>query len=54
MDGELQIKRTGGWSDRRRAREVLVDGSLVGEVRANETKTVRLPSGAHTFRLKID
>jgi len=42
------------WRDRKRAYKILIDGSVVGEVRDGADFQCRVPAGAHSIRMKID
>jgi hypothetical protein len=51
---EIELTRKNGFVDRLRAYHVLLDGDLIGEVRARETVRFDVDPGPHEFQLKID
>src|SRR5437867_1769407 len=47
-------RRKGGWWDRFRAYEVVVDGTRIGEIRRDQSRTWNLEPGTHELHLEID
>ena len=49
----LEIRRDSGYADRLRAYEVVIDQSVVGDIRDGEVRRFPVSCGEHNLRIKI-
>lgn len=50
----LEVRRDSGYADRGRAYKVVLDRSVIGEIRDGETRRYTIASGQHVLRISID
>ncbi len=51
---QITVRRTTSYADRLRAYKIVLDGALVGTVRAGQSATVSTTPGRHSLVLRID
>ncbi|MBS2539534.1 hypothetical protein KGQ20_43015 [Catenulispora sp. NF23] len=49
----IVVRGAGGWRDRAKGYDVVVDGVVRGEVRAGQTLSIPVASGPHTIRMEV-
>jgi hypothetical protein len=50
----IRIKRDSGYADRLRAYKVVLDGTIVGDIRNGQQLELKVAPGKHRLQLKID